>query len=166
MNKGIKQGIKVSGPDEFSTLSVDISGSPITSADTAAVIIVQVLDGSGKLLREGIAKDGKAEFTYLKAATYYLKAYCDMNGNGQWDTGAYDLGLQPEPVYYFNEEVDCKAKWDVKRRWNLNAVPLFKQKPQKLIKQKPDQAKKLKNRNLERAKQLGKEYLKGQGINM
>ena len=54
----------------------------------------------------------------------------------------------------------------MKRRWNLNAVPLFKQKPQKLIKQKPDQAKKLKNRNLERAKQLGKEYLKGQGINM
>ena len=62
--------------------------------------------------------------------------------------------------------MECKAKWDVKRRWNLNAVPLFKQKPQKLIKQKPDQAKKLKNRNLERAKQLGKEYLKGQGINM
>ena len=166
VNKGVKQGIKVSGPDEFSTLSVDISGSPITSADTAAVIIVQVLDSSGKLLREGIAKDGKAEFTYLKAATYYLKPYCDMNGNGKWDTGAYDLGLQPEPVYYFNEEVECKAKWDVKRRWNLNAVPLFKQKPQKLIKQKPDQAKKLKNRNLERAKQLGKEYLKGQGINM
>ena len=49
VNKGIKQGIKVSGPDEFSTLSVDISGSPITSADTAAVIIVQVLDNSGKL---------------------------------------------------------------------------------------------------------------------
>ena len=166
VNKGIKQGIKVSNPDEFSTLSIDISGAPITSNDTAAVIIVQILDGSGNILRQATANNGKAEFTYVKPATYYLKAYCDMNGNGKWDTGNYDLNLQAEPVYYFNEEVECKAKWDVKRRWNLNAVPLYKQKPQKLIKQKPDQAKKLKNRNLERAKQLGKEYLKGQGINM
>ena len=35
----------------------------------------------------------------------------------------------------------------------------FKQKPDKIVKQKPEQAKKLKNRNLDRAKQLGIEYI-------
>ena len=32
--------------------------------------------------------------------------------------------------------------------------------------QKPDQAKKLKNRNIERAKQLGIEYMKSKGVNL
>ena len=95
----------------------------------------------------------------MNPSTYYLSAYYDMNGNGKWDTGNYDEDLQPEPVYYFNEEVECKAKWDVSRKWNLTATPRFKQKPEKIIKQKPEKAKKLKNRNLERAKKLGKEYI-------
>ena len=166
VNKNIKQGLKVGDPDEFSTLVVDVSGAPIESDDSVAVVIVQVLNGSGNVVRQAPAKDGKVEFTYVKPATYYMKAFCDMNGNGKWDTGNYDLDLQAEPVFYFTEEVECKAKWDVKRRWNLTSTPRYLQKPQKLIKQKPDQAKRLKNRNLERAKQLGKEYVKDKGINL
>jgi len=69
-------------------------------------------------------------------------------------------------VFYFNEEVECKQKWDVKRQWNLTAKPLFKQKPEKIIKQKPDAARKQKNMNLERAKKLGKEYIKEKGVNL
>ena len=166
VNKSIKQGLKVGNPDDFSNLSIEVSGAPVTSDDSVAVVLVQVLDGSGKVVRQAPVVDGKAEFTYVKPATYYLKAFCDMNGNGKWDTGRYDIDLQPEPVFFFTEEVECKAKWDVKRRWNLTSTPRYLQKPQKLIKQKPDQAKRLKNRNLERAKQLGKEYIKDKGINL
>jgi hypothetical protein len=155
-NKAIKQGLKVSNPDDFSTLTVDVSGTPVKASDSIAVIMVRLLDGSGKTVREIKANaSGKATFTYVKPATYYLCAYCDMNGNGQWDTGEYDSGLLPEPVYYFHEEIECKAKWDVSRKWNVNTKPRFQQKPAKITKQKPDQAKKQKNRNIERAKQLG-----------
>ena len=166
-NKPIKQGIKVTSLDEFSTLVVAVSGAPITSADTAATIVVQMLDSSGKLLRQTtVNRDGEAEFFYVKPATYYLSAFCDMNGNGEWDTGIYDEGLQPEPVFFFNEEVECKAKWDVNRSWNLTATPRFRQKPEKITKQKPEQARKQKNRNLERAKQKGIEYLQQQGVRL
>ena len=166
-NKAIKQGLKVSSPDDFSTLVVNVSGTPIKEADSTAVIVVRLLDGSGKMVREVNADaSGKATFTYVKPATYYLSAYCDMNGNGKWDTGEYDSGLMAEPVFFFNEDIECKAKWDVSRDWNVRNTPLYKQKPAKIIKQKPDQAKKLKNRNIERAKQLGKEYLGAQGIRM
>ena len=158
-NNALKQGVKVGNPDDFSTLVVEISGAPITASDTAAVVIVRLLDNSGKLLREEKAKGGKVEFQYVKPATYYLSAFCDMNGNGVWDTGVYDEDRQAEPVFYFTEEIECKAKWDVSRRWNLTATARYKQKPSKIIKQKPEQAKKLKNRNLDRAKQLGKEYI-------
>ena len=158
--KATKMGVKVSNPDDFSTLEVTVSGAPINSADTLATVIVQLLDGSGKMVNQMVADaGGKVKFLYVKPGTYYLSAFCDMNGNGQWDTGKYDEDLQPEPVFYFNEEVECKAKWDVSRRWNLTALPRYRQKPGKIIKQKPDQAKKLKNRNLDRAKQLGKEYI-------
>ena len=124
--------------------------------------MVRLLDSSGKIVREAASDaSGKVMFTYVKPATYYLSAYCDMNGNGQWDTGEYDSGLMAEPVFFFNEEVECKAKWDVSRKWNIKAVPLYRQKPAKITKQKPDQSKKLKNRNLDRAKQLGIEYIQG-----
>ncbi|MBR1414338.1 MAG: Ig-like domain-containing protein [Prevotella sp.] len=160
VNKAVKQGLKVSTADEFSTLVVDVSGAPVSPSDSLAAIVVRLLDSSGKMIRQAKTDSkGKAQFLYVKPATYYLCAYCDMNGNGEWDTGIYDQDLQPEPVFYFNEEVECKAKWDVSRKWNLTATPLYLQKPAKITKQKPEQSKKLKNRNLDRAKQLGIEYL-------
>jgi uncharacterized protein (DUF2141 family) len=165
VNDKKKQGIKVDGPDKYSTLALDISGAPFTRADTAAVIVVKLLDSSGKSVRIMNADaEGRVKFLYVKPGKYYLSAYCDLNGNGKWDTGRYDDGLQPEPVFFFNEEVECKEKWDVTRKWNLTARPRFKQKPEKITKQKPDQAKKLRNRNIERAKQLGKEYMRGKGL--
>ena len=162
VNKKMKQGLKVSNPDEFSTLEVSISGTPITPADTAAVIIVRLLDNSGKIVSEQHAdKSGKVNFQYVKPSKYYISAYCDMNGNGVWDTGEFDTGIAPEPVYYLNEEIECKAKWDVSRQWNVSSTPRHLQKPGKITKQKPEQAKKQKNRNLERAKQKGIEYIEG-----
>ena len=160
VNKSSKQGIKVSPLEQFSTLVVSVSGVPIVPDDSLAVTVVRLLDGSGNTVRETkVNSDGEAEFFYVKPATYYLSAYVDMNGNGKWDTGLYDEDLQPEPVFYFNEEVECKAKWDVTRQWNLTRLPRYQQKPQKITKQKPDQAKQLRNRNVQRAKEKGIEYI-------
>ena len=55
--------------------------------------------------------------------------------------------------------IDCKAKWEATRQWNLTATPLFKQKPMAITKQKPDKGKQLRNRNLDRAKSKGIDYL-------
>jgi hypothetical protein len=43
---------------------------------------------------------------------------------------------------------------------------LFRQKPQAIVKEKPEQKKKIQNRNAQRAKDLGIEYLKGKGVNV
>ena len=161
----LKQTLKVRPEDEFSTLSVELSGLPLMS--DSAQVVVQLLDSSDKVVRQVTAGDDlSATFFYLKPSKYYLRAYIDQNGNGQWDTGEYDRDLQAEPVYYHPEEIECKAKWDVTRQWNLTAVPRYKQKPLAITKQKPDKAKQLRNRNMERAKQLGKTYLKSQGVNL
>ena len=82
------------------------------------------------------------------------------------NTGNYDADLQPEAVYYNPKSIECKAKWDVSQSWNLTATERFRQKPGEITKQKPDKEKKLKNRNADRAKQLGIEYLKTKGVRL
>ena len=149
----VKQGMKVKSEDDYSTLTVNLSGIQ----DTA--IIVQLLTSSESVVMQNKAKNGVAEFYYVNPGKYYLRAFVDSNGNGQWDTGDYYADRQAEAVYYYPEETECKAKWDVTRNWNFTARKRFDQKPAAITKQKADKEKKLKNRNVERAKQMGKEYV-------
>ena len=160
-SKPFKQGIKVKGQDEFSLLVVNVSGLDV--ADTT--IIVQLLN-SDTPVRDVRVKNGKARFDYLAPGKYYMRAFVDANGNGIWDTGDYKEDRQAEAVYYYPQEIECKEKWDVTKSWNMTEVPRFRQKPAAITKQKPDQEKKLKNRNIELAKQLGKEYLKTKGVKL
>ena len=162
ISKANKQGIKVKGPDEFSLLIINVSGLAV--ADTS--IIVQLLSSSDTPEREVRVKNGSARFEYLTPGKYYMRAFVDANGNGIWDTGDYAADRQAESVYYYPQEIECKEKWDVTKSWNMTELPRFRQKPAAITKQKPDQEKKLKNRNFERAKQLGKEYLKTKGVKL
>jgi len=162
ISKANKQGIKVKGPDEFSLLIINVSGLAV--ADTS--IIVQLLSSSDTPEREVRVKNGSARFEYLSPGKYYMRAFIDANGNGIWDTGDYAADRQAESVYYYPQEIECKEKWDVTKSWNMTELPRFRQKPAAITKQKPDQEKKLKNRNFERAKQLGKEYLKTKGVKL
>ena len=150
-----KQGIKVKSLDDYSTLTLRLSGI----ADTVP-LRVQLLTSSGAVSKEVLANKGTAHFDYISPAKYYICAFADANNNGIWDTGDYDIDLQPEDVYYYTREVECKEKWDVTLDWNLTATPRYKQKPSAITKQKGDNKKKLQNRNIKRAQDLGIEYNK------
>jgi uncharacterized protein (DUF2141 family) len=150
-----KQGIKVKSLDDYSTLTIKISGV----ADSLP-LRVRLLDKGDGIVKEVLAKDGEAFFEYVSPDKYYLSAFVDANGNGLWDTGDYDEDRQAESVYYYPREIECKERWDVTQKWDLTATPRFKQKPQAITKQKADGEKKLKNRNADRARNLGIEYKK------
>jgi hypothetical protein len=150
-----KQGIKVKSLDEYSTLTIKISGV----ADSLP-LRVRLLDKGDGIVKEVLAKDGVAFFEYVSPDKYYLSAFVDANGNGLWDTGDYDEDRQAESVYYYPREIECKERWDVTHKWDLTATPRYKQKPQAITKQKADGEKKLKNRNADRARNLGIEYKK------
>ena len=152
-----KQGIKVKSLDEYGTLFLEMSGIK----DSCAVV-VQLLDKSDKVVAQSLMEaDGTAQFYYLKPDIYYARAFVDSNGNGKWDTGDYDADLQAESVYYYPREIEAKAKWDITLQWQVNSTPRFKQKPAAIVKQKSNSKKRqLRNRNAERARQLGVEYVK------
>ena len=149
-----KRGIKVKTLDEYSSLVLHISGAP----DTVSVV-VELLNGSDKMVKSAkVGTDGTAQFYYVVPGTYYTRAFLDRNNNGIWDTGSYDEDLQAEEMYYNPRQIDAKAKWDITQSWNLTAVPQNRQKPAALVKQKAEDKKTVKNRNAERASQLGIPY--------
>ena len=157
VSKEYKQGIKVRTMDDFATIQLQLVGVQDSS------VIVQLLDKGDNVVREAaMAAGGTVKFNYVAPATYYVRAFADRNGNRIWDTGCYDDDVQPEDVYYYHRSIEAKAKWDIKQQWNLKQLKRNEQKPAAIVKQKPDKEKKqLKNRNLERAKNLGIEYVKG-----
>ena len=156
-----KADIKVNEADNYSTLTVNVSGLPEDLPPHT--IIVELLDKSDKAVTQQPLSEGSVTFFYLNPGTYYLRAFTDFNGNGLWDTGCYDEGQQPELVFYSNEPVECKAKWDVSRNWNVTSQPLYLQKPDAVKKQKAEKQKQLRNRNADRAKEKGIPY-PGQNI--
>ena len=152
----VKQGIKAKSLDEYGSWAFRMGGVRDTG------IVVQLLDKSDNAVTQVRADaSGEATFFYLNPGTYYARAFVDRNGNNLWDTGDYDADQQPEDVYYYPEEFEVKAKWDVTKQWNLTGSPRNRQKPGALVKQKAEkEKKKLQNRNVERARKLGIEYVK------
>lgn len=147
----VKQTMKVKKLNEYGTILLNITG-----ADSTAV--VELLDGSGKVLRQQrITPQNTADFYYLNPGTkFYIRLFNDRNGNGVWDTGKYSEHLQPEEVYYFPKVWEMKANFDFVENWNINAVPVEKQKLDEIKKQKPEETKKIQDRNKERARKLGR----------
>ena len=159
-SEAVKKGIKAKPLDDFASLVFRLTGVRDTG------IVVQLLSKDDKCVRQVRAgADREAAFFYLDSGKYYARAFVDRNGNNLWDTGNYDEDLQPEDIYYYSGEIECKAKWDITKEWNLTAKPRNMQKPGALIKQKDTKEKKKKqNRNAERARKLGIEYIKQQAV--
>ena len=147
----VEQTLKVKKLDEYGTLLFNLEEAPSTS-------VVELLDNGGKVLRQQrISPENTADFYYLAPNTkYYVRLFNDRNGNGKWDTGNVEQGLQPEEVYYFPKVWEMKANFEFEETWNIHATPVDKQKLDEIKKQKPEETKKIQNKNKERAKKLGR----------
>lgn len=95
---------------------------------------VQLLDASGKPIRKKILENRSVTFEYLLPGTYNVRVVQDLNGNGIWDPGNFQLGIQPDVSYYHNESIELKPNWDQEIDWNVFATPVDKMLPQNLRK--------------------------------
>lgn len=147
-SKSVRQEFHVRAVEEYGSIFIHV-----ISPDTG--VVVQLLSKNDKVeAQQRTDKDGNADFFFMKPGDYYMRCYVDANGNGQWDTGDYASGLQPERVYYFGKPLPLKAQWDLRQDWDVRAVDVARQKPMAITKQKPDKEKKLKNRNAERDREM------------
>lgn len=143
-NRKVRTELRIRNLNEYGTLIVNL-----LTKDTC--MVVQLLNGSDRVVtQQRVSSSGVAEFYFLSPDIYYMRCFVDINGNGKWDVGDYGQGLQPERVYYFPKPMNVRAGWDVEQEWDVQGIPVMRQKPAELIKQKADKGKTPRERNKER----------------
>lgn len=118
---------------EYCSLLFHITGIP-----NGVPGFVELLNSSDAVQRVAIVKDGEAYFPFLAPGKYYARYIEDVNGNGEYDTGNYDLQLQPEVAYYYPKAINIKKNWDKEEKWALFDVAVDQMKPQAILKNKPE----------------------------
>lgn len=103
--------------------------------------IVELLDGTDKVALHTPVKSHRAELLNLLPGKYYARLFIDRNGNGKYDTGNYDMHLQPEETVYYPGAINLKKNWDVEQTWDIYATPIDKQKSEAIKKNKPERKK-------------------------
>ena len=103
--------------------------------------IVELLDGTDKVVLHTPVKSHRAELLNLLPGKYYARLFIDRNGNGKYDTGNYDMHLQPEETVYYPGAINLKKNWDVEQTWDIYATPIDKQKPEAIKKNKLERKK-------------------------
>lgn len=107
--------------DEYATLTIKM-------ANYQPEMRLQVLDEHDKVLRD-VPAEPNTLLRYLLPASYYLRMYMDLNGDGKWTTGNWEQKRQPEPVYYFPSKLTLKANWEFEETFDYTAKPQEESKP-------------------------------------
>ena len=118
---------------KFSVRTTDsYGGLTLNTTNVHEAVIIQLLDQREKTISEKrIKENSKIEFPLLEKGYYRLRAIYDLNGDGKWTTGDYKTKQQPEPVSYYESEIEIKIDWEVvlPQPWDLSKK---NQKEQKL----------------------------------
>ena len=125
--------IKVKDESDYSNLKLNLTGLP-----DSVPAFVEILNSGDNPVRRGKVENGSVVFINMNPGEYYARVVFDTNGNGEYDSGDYRLGVQPETVAYYDKRLNLKKNWDVEQTWDVFALPLDKQKPARLRKNKYD----------------------------
>lgn len=114
-------------PESYSKMTLNVK-------NCSGASIIQLLNNTEKVLSAiRIIKDGKIEFPLLENGFYRVRVIYDLNDDGEWTTGDFMTGRQPEPVSYYPGEIEIKTGWDVVQDWDLKRRSFKDQK----IREKP-----------------------------
>lgn len=108
----------------------------ITDLDSIPAF-VELLDNSDAVKRTAIVSNGDAFFPFLTPGRYFARVILDTNGNGIYDTGNYEKGIQPELAYYYPKTINVKKNWDKEENWALFDTPVDMMKPYAVLKNRP-----------------------------
>lgn len=126
---------------DFNVRKMEEYGNIVFNTAVRDSAIVELLDGTEKIVLRAPVKSHRAELLNLLPGKYYARLFIDRNGNGKYDTGNYDMHLQPEETVYYPGAINLKKNWDVEQTWDIYATPIDKQKPEAIKKNKPERKK-------------------------
>ena len=90
--------------------------------------ILHMINNNGDIIREfnNVSQNSTYNFEYIRPGKYTFRLIEDSNNNNIWDTGNYLQKVNPEPVYYFSNEIEVRANWDLNETIDLNQTQIIK----------------------------------------
>ena len=84
--------------------------------------ILHMINSDGEVIKEikNVNQNSTYNFELIKPGKYLFRLIEDINKNNIWDTGNYLKKIKPEPVYYFPNELEVRANWDLNETFDLN----------------------------------------------
>ena len=84
--------------------------------------ILHMINSNGEVIKEikNVNQNSTYNFELIKPGKYLFRLIEDINKNNIWDTGNYLKKIKPEPVYYFPNELEVRANWDLNETFDLN----------------------------------------------
>lgn len=105
-------GFTVKGRNAFGTLTLNM-------LNYQGKRIIQLLTNDEKIIEERIIdKDSKINFNYLDQGKYKLRVIYDLNNDGRWTSGDFLTRKQPEPVSFYDQELQVKEGWSLDQDWD------------------------------------------------
>lgn len=82
--------------------------------------ILQLLNNEDEPIEEKfINESDEYRFPNLSPGGYSFKVIHDKHKTGKWNTGNYLEGVQPEPVYVLDEEIEVRQNWEHEVVWDI-----------------------------------------------
>ena len=90
--------------------------------------ILHLIDNNGDIVREyiNVSQNSTYSFDLIRPGKYSFRLIEDLNENSKWDTGNYLKKIKPEPVYYYKDEIEVRANWDLNETFNLDSILIRK----------------------------------------
>ncbi|MDA0885285.1 MAG: Ig-like domain-containing protein [Bacteroidetes bacterium] len=122
VNDSLQYNVVSQSLEDYGNIFLDV----ITDNDSK--YILQLLDSNSNIIREfnNVNSSSTFIFDYIRPGKYKFRLIEDLNLNDIWDTGNYLKQIQPEPVYYFLNDLDVRANWDLNETFNLNLLNSLK----------------------------------------
>ena len=69
---------------------------------------------------EEALNSAELKIDYLHPGVYKIRVVQDSNKNGKWDTGDYLKHRQPESIFYYPEEINLRANWEMELDFDIS----------------------------------------------
>ncbi len=113
-NDTLDKTVKTREERHFGNVKLDLRFAP------GDPIILELVNDRDVVIKRVIPEEpGIIEFNRMNPGSFKMRVIYDLNGNGQWDTGNFLLGTQPEPVVNYPSTVQVRSNWDMELEWNL-----------------------------------------------
>lgn len=132
---------KTKSEDDYSSILFNIS-----NFNDSVPAFVEIVSTSDQPVSRAKVENNRALLKYLAPGKYYARIYEDFNGNGMFDTGDYELGIQPDQVYYYPKLINLKKNWEREETWDVFATAIDLMKPEAIKKNKPEADKRARSR--------------------